>query len=225
MKTEPKFKTKIVVFAGVLFLIAIALITFNMIPTKETTKTIIDLKPTEANATLNEEQDVENNKEEEIRVENNVEEKIEVKSNKNKEINIELGSWVWPATSKSITRHYGEGTAWNGIEDISVWHSGIDISAGEGDPIYAANNGVIVAKENSGCYGNYIMIDHGNGLYTLYAQMTGFADVSVGETVTGGQTIGYAGSTGCATGSHLHFEIRTCEEYSCTTNPTDYYNE
>lgn len=89
-------------------------------------------------------------------------------------------------------------------------YNGIDIAAPSGTPIYAAAAGnVVVAKNNGGYnggYGNYIVIDHGNGTQTLYAHMTSTA-VS-GGSVAKGDLIGYVGSTGRSTGNHLHFEVR-----------------
>ena len=136
-----------------------------------------------------------------------------------------LSSWGWPTNSGyTITSYYGWRSAIYGLYDSTNWHSGIDIAGtGYGSPIYAANNGVIINAGWGGSYGNYIQIDHNNGFYTLYAHMSGFANVSIGETVTRGQTIGYVGMTGSATGPHLHYEIRTCEYYSCTVNPLNYY--
>ena len=68
------------------------------------------------------------------------------------------------------------------------------------------------------------MINHNNGYYSLYAHMSSFAkDISVGSTVSRGQVIGYVGSTGRASGPHLHFEIRNCARYACVTNPLSYY--
>lgn len=136
-----------------------------------------------------------------------------------------LTSWGWPTNSGyTITSYYGYRSAIYGLYNTTNWHSGIDIAGtGYGSPIYAANNGIIINKGWGGSYGNYIQIDHNNGFYTLYAHMSGFANVSIGETVTRGQTIGYVGMTGAATGPHLHYEIRVCEYYSCTVNPLEYY--
>ena len=90
-------------------------------------------------------------------------------------------------------------------------HSGIDIPAAGGTPILAAKSGqVITSVKGSGAYwsyGNYVVIDHGNGNSTLYAHMSSRA-VSEGEMVTQGQVIGYVGTTGNSTGNHLHFEVR-----------------
>ena len=132
-------------------------------------------------------------------------------------------SWGWPTTSYIITSYYGYRSAIYGLYNTTNWHSGIDIGAGYGAPIYAANNGVIVSKGYSGSYGNCILVNHNNGFYTMYAHMSAFENVSVGETISRGQVIGYVGMTGAASGPHLHFEIRTCEYYNCTVNPLAYY--
>ena len=137
-----------------------------------------------------------------------------------------LASWGWPTNSNySISSYYGYRSAIYGLYNSTNWHSGIDIAGtGYGSPIYAANNGVIINLGDGGTYGNYIQIDHNNGYYTLYAHMSGFANVSLGETVTRGQIIGFVGMTGAATGPHLHYEIRVnCPYYSCTVNPLNYY--
>ena len=137
-----------------------------------------------------------------------------------------LASWGWPTNSNySISSDYGYRSAIYGLYNSTNWHSGIDIAGtGYGSPIYAANNGVIINLGDGGTYGNYIQIDHNNGYYTLYAHMSGFANVSLGETVTRGQIIGFVGMTGAATGPHLHYEIRVnCPYYSCTVNPLNYY--
>lgn len=88
-------------------------------------------------------------------------------------------------------------------------YNGIDVAAPAGTPIYAAAGGTIVVARGSGYnggYGNYIVIDHGGGVQTLYAHMSSLA-VS-GGSVGKGSLIGYVGSTGRSTGNHLHFEVR-----------------
>lgn len=134
-------------------------------------------------------------------------------------------SWGWPTTSRVISSYYGYRPAIYGYYSNTNWHSGIDITPGRGAPIFAANNGTIVYKGCGGSYGCHIEIDHNNGYKSLYAHMDAFADVTLGEVVTRGQTIGYVGSTGVATGPHLHYEIRICDYYdsSCIKNPLDYY--
>ena len=87
------------------------------------------------------------------------------------------------------------------------YHSGMDIGAGYGSAIVASDSGTVSWCGEKGGYGNCIMINHGNGYYTLYGHMSSYA-VSYGDSVSKGQTIGYVGDTGWATGPHLHFEIR-----------------
>lgn len=95
-------------------------------------------------------------------------------------------------------------------QSIHGWNA-VDIGAPRGTPIHAAASGtVIVARNNGGWnggYGNYVVITHDNNTETLYAHMT-HAIVSSGQAVLGGQIIGYVGTTGMATGPHLHFEVR-----------------
>ena len=86
-------------------------------------------------------------------------------------------------------------------------HTGIDIPASGGTPILACKSGQVVTSAYHYSYGNYVVIDHGNGNSTLYAHMSSRA-VSEGEMVTQGQTIGYVGTTGSSTGNHLHLEVR-----------------
>ncbi len=86
-------------------------------------------------------------------------------------------------------------------------HTGIDIPAPGGTSILAAKSGQVVTSAYHYSYGNYVVIDHGNGNSTLYAHMSSRA-VSEGQMVTQGQVIGYVGTTGSSTGNHLHFEVR-----------------
>ncbi len=95
-------------------------------------------------------------------------------------------------------------------QKFSWYHSGVDIANRSGPSVLAAASGtVITAGWNPGGYGNYVIIDHGNGYHTLYGHMvTGSIIVKVGQVVKQGQKIGQMGSTGRSTGTHLHFEIR-----------------
>ena len=86
-------------------------------------------------------------------------------------------------------------------------HTGIDIPAAGNTPILACKSGQVVTSAYHYSYGNYVVIDHGNGNSTLYAHMSSRA-VSEGDMVTQGQTIGYVGTTGSSTGNHLHLEVR-----------------
>lgn len=97
------------------------------------------------------------------------------------------------------------------------YHGGVDLAASLDDPIYATASGKVIVKgindptetRSDWSYGNYIMIDHGNGYVSIYAHMNKHVStLNVNDTVTAGQQIGYAGTTGRSTGVHLHFEMR-----------------
>ena len=87
------------------------------------------------------------------------------------------------------------------------FHSGVDIDGECDQPIWAAEDGTVISAGWNGGYGQATVIDHGNGLSTLYAHQDAFA-VSSGESVRRGEVIGYVGTTGWSTGCHLHFEVR-----------------
>lgn len=86
------------------------------------------------------------------------------------------------------------------------WHNGVDFAAGSGTAIYATKSGTVTTALDSSIWGNYVVINHGDGFSSLYAHMQGLI-VSVGDYVKQGQVIGYVGSTGLSTGPHLHFTI------------------
>lgn len=128
------------------------------------------------------------------------------------------GSFVWPAPGFYLLT-----SQWN--EDRGSYnHGAIDIAGGGiyGTPVVAAASGTVVFASAGGWgggYGTYIMIDHGGGVSTLYAHMSGLA-VSQGASVSAGQVVGYVGSTGDSSGPHLHFEVR---EYGSKVNPMNYF--
>ena len=130
------------------------------------------------------------------------------------------GSFIWPVPcSMRVTSRYGNRS--DPFTGETKYHSGIDIDGfgNDGQPVIAADSGtVITASSNSG-YGNYVIIDHGS-TKTLYAHMSGLA-VSSGQTVTQGQTVGYLGATGRATGTHLHFEVYVGEG---RVDPASYFS-
>ena len=120
---------------------------------------------------------------------------------------IGTGSLMWPSYCTTISsRKYGYYP--HPITGQYKLHGGIDICASNGTAILAADSGTVVKSVDgwNGGWGNYVMINHGNGLQTLYAHMSSRA-VSTGHQVSRGQTIGYVGSTGMSTGPHLHFEV------------------
>lgn len=118
------------------------------------------------------------------------------------------GSMAWPVPSSSrITSSFG----WrvHPIFKTKKFHTGIDIGAPSGAAIVAGAKGKVISAGYRGGYGNTVMIDHGDGVVTLYAhQRSGGIKVSVGEKVDKGERIGTVGSTGYSTGPHLHFEVR-----------------
>ena len=116
------------------------------------------------------------------------------------------GFYIWPsAASDYVTSFFG--TRLHPILGVYKTHSGIDIGAGYGTAVLASADGVVTtAAYDAGGYGNYLIIDHGNGNMTLYAHMSQMS-AGVGQTVKQGQAIGLVGSTGLSTGPHLHFEI------------------
>jgi murein DD-endopeptidase MepM/ murein hydrolase activator NlpD len=85
-------------------------------------------------------------------------------------------------------------------------HAGIDFGAAYGSPIYAVTDGVVSFAGRHGGHGNYVRIEHGNGLATGYAHMSRIA-AAPGMRVRRGQVIGYVGSSGLSTGPHLHYEV------------------
>ncbi len=108
------------------------------------------------------------------------------------------GGCIWP-TRGSVTSEYG--SRWGRL------HAGIDIAAPIGTPIWSAKGGTVIFAGTMNGYGNAVVIDHGNGLSTLYGHQSRIA-ASDGQGVSQGQVIGYVGNTGRSTGPHLHFETR-----------------
>lgn len=115
------------------------------------------------------------------------------------------GAFVWPCPSSTrVTSDYG--TRISPTSGASSNHKGIDIGAAGGADIVAAASGTVKAASYSSAAGNYVMIDHGGGLYTVYMHASSLL-VSPGQTVTAGQVIAKVGSTGISTGNHLHFGV------------------
>ncbi|MDF2593974.1 MAG: peptidoglycan DD-metalloendopeptidase family protein [Clostridia bacterium] len=116
------------------------------------------------------------------------------------------GAFSWP-----VPRFYGISSEYNGrtspISGRYEFHSGIDIPASYGSAVVAAADGIVITSGWVNGYGNTVMINHGSGLVTLYGHNSSLA-VSVGQSVSKGQTIAGIGSTGYSTGNHCHFEVR-----------------
>ncbi len=110
------------------------------------------------------------------------------------------GSLGYPTSSRTITAGYPNYS--NGS-----YHGGVDFQCPTGTAVHAAADGIVVTAKNlTYSYGRYIVISHAGGLSTLYAHNSQLL-VSVGDSVTKGQTIAYSGATGNATGPHCHFEV------------------
>lgn len=123
------------------------------------------------------------------------------------------GEYMWPLPAGGYISCYFGDTDPGGRP-----HYAMDIAISAGTPIYASNDGSVVTATWHSSYGNYILLDHGNGKSTLYAHCSGLA-VSSGQSVSKGQVIGYVGSTGYSTGNHLHFEFRVNGQ---KVNPENY---
>ena len=127
--------------------------------------------------------------------------------------------FIWPVPSRRVTSYFGYRTAGatNGVGSTN--HKGIDIGqVYYSTTVVAAKAGRVSIATFSSSYGNYVMIDHGDGSVTVYAHMSRLL-VSAGQRVSQGQAIGVTGSTGHSTGPHLHFEIRINGQY---VNPLNY---
>lgn len=148
------------------------------------------------------------------------EEKKKLEEENKKAITYDGGMFAWPAPSYTkVSDDYGNRI--HPILGIEQFHNGIDLAAPSGSPILAAYNGDVVAASYSSTMGNYIMIDHGDGLYTIYMHASALY-VAKGDTVTKGQQIAAVGTTGRSTGPHLHFSVRLNGSY---VSPWNYLSQ
>ena len=130
-----------------------------------------------------------------------------------------LSNLQWPVPSCTlITSRFGYRVA--PTTGASTYHGGLDIGASMGASIVSAGAGDVIYAGANGGYGNCVMIDHGNGIVTVYAHMSSIG-VSYGQYVTAGQYVGAVGSTGVSTGPHCHFEIRI---NGAQTDPAAYFS-
>ena len=113
-------------------------------------------------------------------------------------IGIGTGDMIAPLTSYRFTSAFK-------FRD-GHWHKGVDLATEVGSPVYAADNGKVVVSEYSDSFGNYIIIDHANGLKTLYAHNS-LLLVQAGDTIAKGTQIAVSGNTGRSSGPHVHFEV------------------
>lgn len=127
------------------------------------------------------------------------------------------GTFCFPVESYTrVSDDYGPRN--HPILKVPQFHNGVDLAAPKGTPIYAAYNGIVVAATYSSTMGNYVMIDHGDGLFTIYMHASKLY-VKKDEVVTKGQKIAGVGTTGRSTGNHLHFSVRKNGNY---VSPWDY---
>ena len=127
------------------------------------------------------------------------------------------GNLGWPLpvdVRYTVSSEFGWRTLWG----ASDFHLGIDLACAANTNVYAANAGTVIESQYHYSYGNYVLIDHGGGIATLYAHMNE-RWVSAGDTVVQGQQIGLVGTTGSSSGYHLHFEVR---ENGTVTEPRNY---
>jgi murein DD-endopeptidase MepM/ murein hydrolase activator NlpD len=144
--------------------------------------------------------------------------KVVYKGTKNPPPRIGTGTFSKPLNRGTITSGYG--SRYHPVYRIYKKHTGVDIAAPYGTPVLASDGGkVIFAGWKSG-YGKCVIVDHGGNLSSLYAHMSSI-NVSVGEKIYKGKTVGKVGSTGTSTGNHLHFEIR---KLGNDVNPSSYIN-
>ncbi|MFJ9211858.1 peptidoglycan DD-metalloendopeptidase family protein [Streptomyces sp. NPDC102264] len=124
-----------------------------------------------------------------------------------------------PVDGPTSTPYRASGASWS-----SGYHTGVDFSASSGTPVKAVGDGTVVTAGWGGSYGNQIVIQHSDGMYSQYGHLSSL-EVSAGDSVSAGQEIGLSGSTGNSTGPHLHFEIRTGPEYGSDVDPVAYLRE
>ena len=131
---------------------------------------------------------------------------------------VQKGEFLKPMEKIQISSNYGN------RPEFKKFHRGIDLKAKKGTSIFSINDGVIIEstdllKGKKG-YGTIVIIDHGDGLHSLYSHLNG-RTVEKGDKVFAGQEIGFVGETGLATGPHLHLEILKSNQHQ---NPKDYIN-
>lgn len=126
------------------------------------------------------------------------------------------GGWIVPVDYVYVSDPYGWRT--HPIYGYEIFHSGVDLAAYYGTPIYASRGGEVTTATYDGSCGNYVTVNHGDGFSSSYLHMSDYV-VSVGQWVNQGELIGYVGSTGASTGPHLHFSVY---KDGSTVDPSDY---
>lgn len=155
---------------------------------------------------------ISSNKEEQQAIEDEIRRKTQSHANSGGSYVQGTGQLAYPTSSREISAGFPNYSS-------GAYHGGVDFRCPTGTPVHAADSGtVIIAKRLTYSYGQYILIDHGNGLQTLYAHNSSLL-VSEGQSVSKGDVIAYSGATGNATGPHCHFEVR---KNGTRVNPMSY---
>ncbi len=138
-------------------------------------------------------------------------------ANNNNKVYYTGGILGWPVpTTNRLSSYYGSRI--HPVTGVETFHHGVDIPASTGEVVVAVESGVVIVATYQNGYGNVVIIDHGDGVTTLYGHNSSLS-VSAGQEVTKGQQIALIGSTGLSTGPHCHFEVRI---NGATTNPLPY---
>lgn len=144
------------------------------------------------------------------------EEKKKILANSGVVLTYDGGAFKFPVASYTrVSEEYGPRI--HPTLGIPQFHNGVDLASPKGTAIYAAYDGIVVAAAYSATMGNYVMIDHGSGLYTIYMHASALY-VEKDDIVVRGETIAAVGSTGRSTGPHLHFSVRLNGEYQSPWN-------
>ena len=144
------------------------------------------------------------------------EEKKKILANSGVVLTYDGGAFKFPVASYTrVSDEYGPRI--HPTLGIQQFHNGVDLASPKGTAIYAAYDGIVVAAAYSATMGNYVMIDHGSGLYTIYMHASALY-VEKDDIVVRGETIAAVGSTGRSTGPHLHFSVRLNGEYQSPWN-------
>ncbi len=145
-------------------------------------------------------------------------EEEEEEEEKYQEVEPSGSGWVWPCpASHYITSYFGNRSI--PVAGATAYHPAIDIGVGSGNEIVAIGDGVVMYTGYSGARGNYIRVDHGGGVTSLYQHLSGFGKYGEGDYVSAGTVIAYSGMTGICSGPHLHIEIW---ENGNPVNPLNY---
>jgi murein DD-endopeptidase MepM/ murein hydrolase activator NlpD len=124
--------------------------------------------------------------------------------------------WMKPVSSYVSTPYHATSSLW-----ASGYHTGADFVAATGTPVRAIGPATVVQAGWGGSYGNSVILRMSDGMYVLYGHLSSIG-VSAGQSVSAGKQLGLSGATGNVTGPHLHFEVRTTQNYGSDVDPVAY---